>query len=149
MTRRDEGYSFVELLITIGISGLIFAVVGGIIYQLTAVSGYGNDRLTTGHELQNAAHWFNLDGQAAAEATGGPSLSLRLSDDREVTYSLNSKSLERNCGGTTVTLARNIAEINFRVEGRMISMEIATEDPGRYEVSEHKVYQVYMRPRTE
>jgi hypothetical protein len=62
-------------------------------YQVTTIPDYGNDRLTALHELQNTAHWFNVDGQKAKSATGGSELVLTLPDDSTISYSLSGTEL--------------------------------------------------------
>jgi len=47
--KTEQGYTLVELLIVLAISGFIFLIVGTVMYQLTTVSGYGNDRLSVIH----------------------------------------------------------------------------------------------------
>ena len=64
---RQKGMTMVELVVAIAITGIIVAFLGTAIYQIITVTGYGNDRLTAVHELQNAAYWFNLDGQEAID----------------------------------------------------------------------------------
>jgi prepilin-type N-terminal cleavage/methylation domain-containing protein len=144
--KNERGYTLVELLITIGISGLIFVVVGTVLFQLTTVSGYGNDRLSTLHEVQNAAYWFNLDGQAAVSAAGGTSLVFSFPSGQSVTYALTGTNLQRLEGSSTLTLARNISNLLFAVQGRLVSMDITSAIAGRTDVSEQNVYKVYLRP---
>lgn len=95
MIRKETGYTLVELLVTLAITGIIFTAVGTAIYQLTTVSNYGNDQLTAGHELQNTACWFNRDSQAALTAAGGEALNLTLPRGQTIIYSLAGNDLQR------------------------------------------------------
>ena len=54
---KQKGFTVVELLIAIAITGLIVSFLGTAIHQIITVTEYGNDKLTAMHELQNAAHW--------------------------------------------------------------------------------------------
>jgi prepilin-type N-terminal cleavage/methylation domain-containing protein len=146
LKKKAGGYTLVELLITLAISGLIFVVVGTVMFQLSTVSGDGNDKLSVVHEVQNAQYWFNLDGQTAMSATGGASLVLAFPAGQTVTYSLTGKSLQRVEGSSTMTLAQNISSLSFSVQARLVSMDITSSISGRTDVSEQNTYKVYLRP---
>jgi prepilin-type N-terminal cleavage/methylation domain-containing protein len=145
MMRREQGFTLIELLVVVAITGVLCTVIGSVLFQLTRVSGYGNDRLTAIHELQNTAFWFNQDGQMAVAATGGTSLVLSLPAG-QITYALVGASFRRTMDGNTITLAQNISEAVFLVQGRLVSMNVTSSLPGRIEVHEQNVYQVYLRP---
>lgn len=144
--KSEHGFTLVELLVTIAITGVLFTVIGSVIYQLTTTSEYGNDRLDATHALQNAAQWFIQDGQQAVNATGGGSLALTLPDATVITYALSGTSLQRTAGGSTMTLAQDISSVNFLVQGKLVSLNITASVPGRMSVSEQGIYQVYLRP---
>jgi prepilin-type N-terminal cleavage/methylation domain-containing protein len=142
----EKGITLIELLIVIAITGVIFSVIGPVIYQLTTVSGYGNDRLTTIHELQNTAYWFNHDGQMAVSAVGGSSLVLTLPAGGPVTYSLSGNDILRTEAGSSMTLAQNIVSAAWTVQGRLVSLDITSGISGRTDEYEQNTYQVYLRP---
>jgi prepilin-type N-terminal cleavage/methylation domain-containing protein len=144
--KNEGGYTLVEMLITIAISGLIFVVVGTVMFQLSTVSGYGNDKLSTIHEVQNAQYWFNLDGQTAVSASGGSSLVLAFPAGQTVTYALTGKNMQRIEGSSSMTLAQNISSLSFSVQARLVSMDITSSISGRTDVSEQNTYKVYLRP---
>ena len=144
--RNEPGFTLVEMVIAVFITGIIVSFLGTAIYQIFTVAEYGNDRFTALHELQNAAYWFNRDGQQATTATGGSTLALTLSDNTTVTYSLSGAELRRTTGGTPMTLARNISSASFSVTDRLITMQLTAAPPGRDSVSENGSYQVWLRP---
>ena len=146
MIKAERGFSLVELLVATAITGLVVSGLGTAIYQIITVTEYGNDKLTAMHELQNAAHWFSLDGQRASTASGGSELVLTLSDDSLITYSLVDTELYRMAGGLNMTLAQNITSANFSVENRTITMTITSSPTGRWDVSDNGTYKVYLRP---
>ncbi|MBN1191522.1 MAG: prepilin-type N-terminal cleavage/methylation domain-containing protein [Dehalococcoidales bacterium] len=145
--KMERGYTLVEMLIVLAVSGLIFVAAGTVLYQMTTVSGYGNDRLSVVHEMQNAEYWFNYDAQMAVTAAGGTSLVLSFPSGRTVTYSLAGKQLQRVEGNSTMILARNITGLSFTVEpdSRLVSMEITSLISGRTDVIEQEKYQVCLR----
>ncbi len=144
--KRQRGFTLVELLVTVAITGLIVSGLGTAIYQIFTVTEYGNDKLTATHELQNVSHWFSLDGQRAGAASGGSELVLTLSDDSSITYSLVGTELYRTAGGSNMTLAQNITSANFSVENRTITMTVTSSPQGRWDVSDNGTYKVYLRP---
>jgi hypothetical protein len=136
----------VEILVAIAITGVIFTSLGTVIYQMTAYTEYGNDKLDVSHRLENAGYWFNRDGQMAVTASGGSSLSLTLPDANTITYSLSGTNLLRAAGASTINVAQDISAASFSVTGRLVTMNITGTIPGRMGVSETGTYQVYLRP---
>lgn len=145
---RESGFTLVEMIITVAITGLIVGLLGTAIYQIFTVSEYGNDRLAALHELQNAASWFNLDGQQTKAATGGSTLALTLSDNSTVTYTISGTQLLRTAGSNQMTLARNITSASFSisVSSRLMTMQLTSSPQGRDNVTENGTYQVWLRP---
>jgi len=142
----QKGMTIAELVVAIATAGIIVVFLGTAIYQIITVSGYGNDRLTVTHELENVAHWFNIDGQGAKAATGGATLALTMGDNSSITYTLAGTEIRRKAGGQEMTLARNIASANFTIDARLVTMSLTSSPPGRYEVSASGTYHVYLRP---
>ena len=142
----QRGMTIAELVMAIAATGIIVVFLGTAIYQIFNVSGYGNDRLTATHELENTAHWFNIDGQGAKAATGGATLALTMADDSSITYTLAGTDLRRTTGGDEMILARNITSANFTIDARVVTMSLTSSPPGRHGVSESGTYLVYLRP---
>jgi prepilin-type N-terminal cleavage/methylation domain-containing protein len=145
----QKGMTMVELVVAIAVTGIIIAFLGTAVHQIITVSGYGNDRITAGHELQNAAHWFNNDGQRAKAATGGTGLELTMTDNSTINFTLVGTQLRRTTSGGEMVLAQNIAGASFTVADRLITMSLTATPTGRYDVSESGTYYVYLRPAEE
>jgi prepilin-type N-terminal cleavage/methylation domain-containing protein len=143
--KTERGYTLIELLVTLAITGIIFTAVGSALFQISTVSNAGNDLLTASHELQNAAHWFHLDGLSAWKVKGGSSLNFTFPNDLSITYSLSGSDLLRDNGESRLVLARNISAVSFTVEDRLVSMNIISSPQGRAKISEQRNYQVYLR----
>ncbi|OGO17640.1 MAG: hypothetical protein A2Z15_01535 [Chloroflexi bacterium RBG_16_50_11] len=143
---KQAGMTMVELITAVAVTGIIVVFLGTAIYHIITVSEYGNEKFTALHELQNAAYWFNKDGQEAKTATGGSQLVLTLADNSTVTYSLVSTNLQRTAGALQIILARNISSASFSVNSRVATMNLISTPAGRNNVSENGTYMVYLRP---
>jgi prepilin-type N-terminal cleavage/methylation domain-containing protein len=143
--KSQQGMSLVELMMTVAITGVIVAFLGTAIWQMSSVTAYGNDRLTALHELQNAARWFNLDGQRATDASTGPD-TLTLTGTPPVTYTLVGTELRRTAGVTPLVVAHNITSVSFAVNGRVVTMSLTSAPEGQYGVSQTGTYLVNLRP---
>jgi prepilin-type N-terminal cleavage/methylation domain-containing protein len=145
LIREQRGFTLVELLVSMAISGLVFVIAGAAIYQLSTVAGYGNDRLSAVHEMQNSAFWFNRDVQSALTASGDQNLILTLPDKEAVTYSLVKNTLQRISGSSSMSLAQNVSNLKFMVQDNLVTMDLTTRIAGRSEESVQANYQVHLR----
>jgi prepilin-type N-terminal cleavage/methylation domain-containing protein len=145
--KGERGFTLVEMLLALAITGMVAAVMGIAVQQVITVPAQGDAHVDALHAVQNAAHWLNLDGQAAEEASAnGSVLNITLPDDTIVVYYLSGGYLNRICGNVSMTVARDIAGVNFTVEGKVITMSITASPESRWDISENQTYQVYMRP---
>ena len=146
MMKAEHGFTLVELLISVAITGFIVSVLGLAIQKIVTVPEYGDERITAMHELQNIAHWFGLDGQMAVAASGGSQLMLTLADNSTISYAVEGTELHRVAGASDRTLASNITSANFSIQNRLITMNITSAPAGRWDASENGTYQVCLRP---
>ena len=142
----EKGYTLVELMIALAITGLIVTVLGLAVQQIFTVPEQNNDKIAAMHAVQNAGHWVGLDGQTATGATGGNSLTLTLADNSTLSYILYGDELHRVYGSSNRTIARDISSANFSVSGSMITMNIESSPDSRWAISENRTYQICMRP---
>ena len=68
MLKNQKGYSMIELLIAVVITGMIAGVLVTTIYQFSVVSSRGTTRLTALNETQNIARWVTRDVHGAVDA---------------------------------------------------------------------------------
>jgi prepilin-type N-terminal cleavage/methylation domain-containing protein len=144
--RGERGYTLVETLIAIAITGFIVTILGLTVQQFVTVPEQGDNHVDALHAVQNAAHWVSLDGQTAKSATGGAGLDLTLPDNSIVSYNMSGNSLQRTFKGVSRTVAEDVSSVNFTIQGRVITMHITAAPDSRWSISENQTYQVYMRP---
>jgi prepilin-type N-terminal cleavage/methylation domain-containing protein len=146
MMKSEKGFTLVELLMTIAILGLIFGVTAALVYQLSTVSGTGENRLTEIHDLQNASYWFNYDGQMAVSAsTATNSLTFNDPSGSSVVYSWAGNILTRTDNTGSMTLAQHISNVTFTIQSQLAAMNLTSTVTNRTTASENFNYQVNMR----
>ena len=146
MRKEEQGFTLVELLIVVAITGFIVSVLGVAINQIVTIPEFGGEKMTAMHELQNSAHWVGIDGQMSTSASGGNQLMLTLADNSSISYVVEGSELHRIAGTSNRTLAKNITSANFSVLNRVITMNITSAPDGRWSVSENGTYMVCLRP---
>lgn len=144
--RGERGYTLVEALIAIAITGFLVTVLGLAVQQVVTVPERGGDQVDAIHPLQNAAHWVALDGQMALSATGGDNLTLTLPNGSVIFYTLRGTDLYRDYGTGNQTIATDVTDISFSVQGKVISMTIVATPDSRWNISENQTCQIFMRP---
>jgi len=145
--KRERGYTLVEAMIAIAITGFIVTVLGMVVQQMVVVPERGNDQLDAIHPMQNAAHWLTLDGQMASSAVGGSNLTLTMPNTNVICYARSGTRLYRFYGSSNQTIATDVASANFTVLNRVIYMTIVTVPDSRWNnISENYTYRAYMRP---
>ena len=147
--KGQKGFTLPELLITVAITGLIVTFLGTAIYQIITVTEYGSDKTIAMHELQNVAHWVSRDGQMARTARGGNELVLTLPDGSSITYAVVDAELLRTADDSQMILAKNISDLSFSIEDRVITMTVTSSPEGRPNISEQRTYKVCLRPAEE
>ena len=145
--KRERGYTLVEGLIAIAITGFIVTVLGMVVQQMVVVPERGNDQFDAIHPMQNAAHWLTLDGQMASSAIGGGNLTLTMPNTNVIRYARSGTRLYRYYLSSNQTIATDVASTNFTVLNRVIYMTIVTVPDSRWNnISQNYTYRAYMRP---
>jgi len=144
--KGERGFTLVELMLTIGITGFLITALGLVVQQTVTLPERGGDQASALHALQNAAHWVSLDGQTAKAASGGSGLTLTLPDDASVSYVLVGDDLHRIDASSNRIVAQGIASTSYSVEGHLITMNITAAPDSRWDISEAGTYQITMRP---
>ncbi len=160
MIRTDQsGFTLVEFLVAIAITGMIAVVLTASIVQVVQGSGKTSAQLTALYDVENAARYISRDVRMARDTNAGASprdnITLEWTDwydvanqDHECEYYLSGGELKREYNGDTTTVAQYISEISFTRDGRFITVTVASTG-GRAGVSEQRTYQIQMRPMVE
>ena len=61
INRNQRGFTLVELIIAIAVSGVIAGATTGAIFQLMNDSARSNNHMTAVRQVQNAGYWFSRD----------------------------------------------------------------------------------------
>ncbi|MDY6911652.1 MAG: hypothetical protein SVM79_04765 [Chloroflexota bacterium] len=145
ISTNERGFTLAEVLVTTAISMAIAGLLGTAIYQFFVVTNQGSDTMTAMHQIQNASHWLNIDGQMSNSANGGSQLELTIPNSATVTYALSGTELRRTVEGSQMTVARNISSIDFSIDGRVITTTITAAPEEGGGISEQGAFKVYLR----
>jgi prepilin-type N-terminal cleavage/methylation domain-containing protein len=119
LKKSERGFTLVELLIAIAITGIIAGAITGAIFQVFSINTRTTNRMAAISQLQNAGFWVSPDVQMAQNVTPGGCADCLLTltwtnwvgDEHEVIYTLAGtgelRKLQRshsvNGGDPTVT----------------------------------------------
>jgi len=119
---NDKGFTLLELLIVIALTGIISAAAAMSIHQVFTSTALSNDQNTAINQVRNAVHWIGRDGQMAKTVNDSPEPPKFLeltweswngSQSHNVTYELldspdGLKVLQRNYDGQQLLIAQYI-----------------------------------------
>lgn len=159
--RGQRGFTLIEILMAVAITGMIMPVVASAIYLISRGTVRMNNDFVIQQDIDSASNWFNRDlsqAQTIDLADGAPSVNHVRVDWNDLTgwategaeghyavYTLSGTNLMRNYdGGTPSIAARRVANIQFSRSGRFITVTITSSLRGQAETLTY-----FITPRTD
>ncbi len=140
--RRQRGFTVVELLLVVFIVGLVVPVVLTMVVQMSQGTKRINTEMVIQNEVDIASGWFSRDlsqvrttdivdldpsvNSMRVEWQDETSWALEGQEAHYAEYTLSGTDLLRNYDGTTTTVARYVADIQFSRSGDFISVVITS-----------------------
>jgi len=157
MMRRagQKGMTLVEVVIASAIAAVISAALGMVIYNISTTTERSNNITSTVNDVNNAVYWISHDARMAGSTDlteGDPVASEVLlswvdggGNGHSSHYYLSGTELVRYYDGSTLTVARFIASLEFTVSSDSLNYVIESTT-GRFNTSEIFSGTVYFRP---
>jgi prepilin-type N-terminal cleavage/methylation domain-containing protein len=151
---KQRGMTLIELLLALGISGVIIGGLAASIYTIMSVTGRGNAEITLLRDIQSVSHWISNDARMAREATltgGNPASGVILVwDDIEgnphsTSYTFSGKELNRSYDGISSTIAWNVSSAEFSLNDGVLTYTLTSEMEGRWEMDKKVTGYVNLR----
>jgi len=158
---KQKGYSLLELLLVISITGTIVTITGAGVIQIMR----GQPEITAKNialaDIDSATHWIIRDlimAQTTSLADGAPpvsGISINWSDltvwagsegsiTHLATYALAGTELQRTYDGASTTVGRYLTDIQFSLAGKLFTVTL-TSRPGAPNYAVTKSFTIQMR----
>ena len=160
--KAQRGFTLIELVVALAISGSLVTVIVMSIFQISSASTSSVDHMTAISHAQNAGQWFGVDVAQADTVSVGASDGFPLVLSRtqydgthhEVTYDITGSELRRSYsvdgGAPTETLIAgnvNASGTSCQLDDGVLVLTVATESgQGPQQKTETRVYKASPRP---
>ena len=159
---KQNGFTLVELLVTLAISGLVTAAVLAIMFQVTVGSDRNNSQVSALVDANYAAFSIKkdlqmtqvtnlIDGnpmpQSSVNLTWTDYTSFEGTDNKthNSSYVLSGTDLLRIYDGITGIAGRNITNVGFTLDDRVVDVTVTATGPGASKRSKTLEFTVQMR----
>ncbi len=157
---RQKGYTLLELIIALGLVGVMLPAVVGLIWQEVRGSGIAKNTVTASFEMGNVSRRLSQDCMMAQSSDlvneAAPVDNLTLSwvewynltaTPHVSTYWLAGSDLKRDYDGVVTTVARNISSIAFSQVDRVITVRVTSTPPWFPAKTMEQTFRVQLRPK--
>lgn len=164
--RDGKGFTLIEVLVGVAITGMLLGAVAMAVPLMNSSVKRGNNHTYVATQLQNAAHWVQVDAKMAQEVTpdgGGSGFPLTMTwvdwdnTDYEVVYDVSGGNFSRAYTVTLVdeapvttarSLAQSIASGTCSYADGVLTVALQSEEgSGREKASQVRTIEV--KPRTQ
>ena len=135
----QRGFTLVEMIVALGIMGIIVPALGLAIFQMTNFTSRGNAQLATNDDLGVSMRWLDRDIQMAQTtdlvdaAPPVGSLTLNWTDEfggaaapHTTVYSLVGTELTRTYDGNTHSIARDVSSVQFSIQSKLLTVTLTS-----------------------
>lgn len=164
INKKQLGFTLVELMIAIAVSGVVTGAITTTIYQVITGNFRTSNHMTAVRQVQDAGYWVSHDVQMIQQE---PVIVKNVDDQLEsialtwtdwdgtvndVTYTLEGTELWRDCNGQRIRVAQFIDPAPEKTQceftsGKLIFTVTATVGAGSAQAqSETRVYEIVPRP---
>ena len=164
LLRSQQGFSYVEISLALGIMGVIGPIIVVSLYQMQNVTAQGSSKLTTEADSRTLLQWLTKDlrmAQTTDLIDGGPAVSCQAmapdpcisvswtdhygdaSSSHAASYALVGREVRRTYDGTTHTVARNVEVLELSLLNKLVTVSLTSESiewPGTSKESTHFLY---------
>lgn len=136
---RGQGFTLLELAITIGVMGVIGTLVVMSLFSTFRASAQTSGKVGTADQVARVAKWITRDGHQATSTSipdGGPPVTSATFQWTEAgapvacAVGLSGTNMTRTCGGSTGTIGSNISALSFSRVGRVVTTSFTVTDDG-------------------
>ena len=161
--KSQRGFTLVEVLVALGIMSAIGSVLVGTLHQMTNFTSRSNAQVSVSADLRNAFHWMAEDMKMANTTDlvdGAPAVSTitlnwtnqceGASTPHSANYCLVGTELRRTSDGsacnvgTTHTVARNVASVEFSLASKLVTVALTSTDDKWSDVTKQFSHYFYL-----
>ncbi len=147
----SQGFTLVELLVTVGFIALAMGLMGGGLFQALSIERFWQDDVIATKDLRNAGSWFSRDAFNADNtdlvdgALAVSSVTLTWTDADSIShtasYSIVGDRMVRDYDNAQHTIARRVVSAGFSLSGKMLRFDLEINaSRGGTESSSQDVY---------
>ena len=162
----QQGFTLLETLVGLGIMITLSSALVGSLYQMNSTASRGSAHLQTEIDIRTSMQWLSKDARMAnsidlvdagpavscATLAPNPCLSVQWTDEyasssqaHSASYRLAGASLMRTHDGVTHTVARNVTDATFSLQGELVTATLVSTDDKWADISKQFTHYFYLR----